>query len=171
LSQATNFQRYTTALLLAALTQLATACGGSPAAAPTSHKATAPDQSTPAVATLGPRLEPCVEQWNAAANQTVRFAFDGEVLAARSTPSRKMLVTRSAGHCSVVFAGSGADPPRIWSQEAGVWSAQAVLAGETALTDQVKLALAHPNVTAAISDPPDEEDTTVGLLVPLPQAG
>jgi len=165
-------------LLLGVVTQLA-ACGGSTAptggasapigtggsSARSSHAATTPG---PAVASLSPKLEPCVEQWNAAANQMVRFGFDGEVLAAGNTPRQKMLVTRTAGRCSLVFAGSKADQPRIWSREAGTWSAQAVLAGETALRAQVTQALADPNVTAAITSPPDEEDTTVGVIVPLP---
>jgi hypothetical protein len=126
---------------------------------------------TPAVASLGPQLDACVAQWNAASNQIVRFGFDGEVLAAASTPAQKMLVTRTAGRCSLVFAGSGADAPRIWSREAGVWSAQAVLGGETALTAEVMLARSRPNVTAAITSPPDEEAPTIGDLVPLPRAG
>lgn len=151
-----------------------TACGGS--SAPSSHPAgTTATTGATAVASLDPRLESCVDAWNAASNQTVRFAFDGEVQGARNTPGQKMLVTRSGGRCSLVFAGSGsgsgADGPRIWSQEAGVWSAQAVLAGETALTAEVRLAGAQPNVTAAITTPPDEADPTVGLLVPLPPAG
>jgi hypothetical protein len=158
------------AAVLGAVALTLAACGGS--SAPVSHPAsTTPTTGTTAVASLGPQLEPCVHAWNAAANQTIRFAFDGEVLAARNTPGQRMLVTRSGGLCSLVFAGSGAAGPRIWSQEAGVWSAQAVLAGETALTAEVALARAQPNVTAAITTPPDEEDTTVGLLVPLPQAG
>jgi hypothetical protein len=158
------------AAVLGAVTLTLTACGGS--STPRGHAAsTTPSGGTTVVASLGPRLEPCVDAWNAASNQTIRFAFDGEVLAARNTPGQKMLVSRSGGQCSLVFAGSGAAGPRIWSQEAGVWSAEAVLAGETALTAQVRLARAKPNVTAAITTPPDEEDATIGLLVPLPPAG
>jgi ABC-type phosphate transport system substrate-binding protein len=164
------------AAALGAVTLTIAACGGSSAqrsgpasTAPTTG--TTQTAGTTAVASLGRQLEPCVDAWNDAANQTIRFAFDGEVLAARNTPGERMLVTRSGGRCSLVFAGSGAAGPRIWSQEAGVWSAQAVLAGETALTAEVELARVQPNVTAAITTPPDEEDTTVGLLVPLPQAG
>jgi hypothetical protein len=163
------------AAVLAAVTIALSACGGSSSTG--SHAGTTPPATTTpatgatAVASLAPRLESCVEQWNAAANQTVRFAFDGEVQAAVNAPAERMLVTRSGGRCTLVFAGSGADGPRIWSQEAGVWSAEAVLAGETALTAEVGLARAQPNVTAAITTPPDEEDATVGLLVPLPRAG
>jgi hypothetical protein len=142
-------------------------CGGS-APSGTHPVATTPNPGRAAVASLGTSLDQCVEQWNDASNQTVRFAFDGEVLAARNTPRARMLVTRTAGTCTVVFAGSGADAPRIWSRPAGVWSAQEVLAGESALTAQVRLALADPNVTAAITSPPDEQETTVGLVVPLP---
>lgn len=158
--------------VLGAITLGLTGCGGG-SSAPGAHTAsTTPGSAKVAVASLGPALEPCVEQWNAASNQTVRFGFDGEVLAARNTLRDRLLVTRpAAGGCSLVFAGSGADQPRIWSRVAGVWSAQAVLPGESALTAEVALAVAHPNVTAAITDPPDEEDTTVGLLVPLPAAG
>ncbi|HEX3872574.1 MAG TPA: hypothetical protein VHW26_00405 [Solirubrobacteraceae bacterium] len=144
-------------------------CGGS--STPAARTASTPNAGKVPVASLGPELEPCVEQWNSPANQSVRFGFDGEVLDARNTVDQKMLVTRTAGRCSLVFPGAGTDQPRIWSREAGIWSAQAVLAGETALTAEVRLAQTHPNVTAAITDPPDEEDTTVGLLVPLPAAG
>jgi hypothetical protein len=152
----------------AAILALALAGCGSSGSSGSKSSSTTSGQPKVAVASLGPKLEPCVEQWNAAANQMVRFGFDGEVLAAGNTPRQKMLVTRTAGRCSLVFAGSKADQPRIWSREAGTWSAQAVLAGETALRAQVTQALADPNVTAAITSPPDEEDTTVGVIVPLP---
>jgi hypothetical protein len=145
--------------------------GGSSSASDSNPESAASGGSKVAVTSLGPKLEPCVEQWNAASNQSVRFGFDGEVLAAVNTPRQKMLVTRTAGRCSLVFAGAGDDQPRIWTREAGTWSAQAVLAGETALTAEAKLAVADPNVTAAITTPPDEENTTVGQVVALPAAG
>jgi hypothetical protein len=141
-------------------------CGGSTAgkAAKAGKTATAPR-----VASLDRSLEPCLEEWNSAANQTVRFAFDGEVQAAAKGPRERMLVMRNAaGACALVFAGDTSDSPRIWTRDAGIWAAQTVLPGETALKAITQAAAARPNVTAAITTPPDEEDPTVGLLVALP---
>jgi hypothetical protein len=170
LRQATKVIREPNTPAIAILALALAGCGSSGSSGSKSSS-TKSGQPKVAVASLGPKLEPCVEQWNAAANQTVRFGFDGEVVAAANTPRQKMLVTRTAGRCTLVFGGSKTDQPRIWSREAGIWSAQAVLAGETALKAQVAQAVADPNVTAAITSPPDEEDTTVGVIVPLPANG
>jgi hypothetical protein len=142
-------------------------CGGSSGAAGGKKAA-----AKVVVAHLAPDLETCLEEWNSAANQTVRFAFDGEVEHAVGTPHIGMLVTRNAdGACSLVFTGDATDAARIWTRDAGIWAAQTVFPGETALKAPIAAATAHPNVTAAITTPPDEEDETVGLLIPLPSAG
>jgi hypothetical protein len=156
------------ALVLALALILAVAgCGGS--SRPAAGKKAA---AKVVVAHLAPNLEACLEEWNAAANQTVRFAFDGEVEHAVGTPHVGMLVTRNAaGACSLVFTGDATDAARIWTRDAGIWAAQTVLPGETALKAPIAAATAHPNVTAAITTPPDEEDQTVGLLIPLPSTG
>jgi outer membrane murein-binding lipoprotein Lpp len=146
---------------------LVAGCGGSAARHKTAAKTVAP-----AVAHLAPDLQSCLEEWNSAANQTVRFGFDGEIQAAANTPDERMQVVRNAaGACSLVFAGDGTDSARIWTRDAGIWAAQAVLPGETALKATIAIATAHPNVTASITTPPDEENPNVGLLVPLPSAG
>jgi hypothetical protein len=143
-------------------------CGGSGSDATGAKKS----GSTVAVAHLARPLETCLEEWNSPANQTVRFGFDGEIQHAVNTSHEGMLITlNAAGACTLVFTGDSTDTARIWTRDAGVWAAQAVLPGESALKAPIAAASAHPNVTASITTPPDEEDSTVGVLIAVPTAG
>jgi hypothetical protein len=122
--------------------------------------------ATPAAALI-PALEHCRLAWNAPANQSQRYAFDLEVAAAAGTPRARMLLLRVNGNCALVYAGATSAPSRVWTDEAGIWSVQQIYQSETALVTLARKALVQPNVSAQLQASPNDQDPTLGTLVPV----